>query len=55
MQYIWKFRLWPVGSLRTTDGRLVDVIDAGTLNTGSGPDFFNAKVEIDGEYWAGSV
>ena len=55
MQYIWKFRLWPVGSLRTTDGRLVDVVDAGTLNTGSGPDFFNAKVRIDGQYWAGSV
>ena len=55
MQYIWKFRLWPVGSLRTVDGRTVDVIDAGTLNTGSGPDFFNAKVRIDGEWWAGSV
>lgn len=55
MQYIWKFRLWPVGSLRTVDGRSVDVVDAGTLNTGSGPDFFNAVVKINGEMWAGNV
>lgn len=55
MQYIWKFRLWPVGSLRTVDGQRVDVIDAGNINTGSGPDFFNAKVNIDGRIWAGNI
>lgn len=55
MQYVWQHRLWPCGSLRTVDGRKVDVIDPGLINTDAGPDFFNAKVEIGGELWAGNV
>lgn len=55
MQYVWRFRLWPDPSMTSSDGRRVDVIDPGTLNTGSGPDFFNAKVRIDGQMWAGNI
>lgn len=39
----------------TTDGRRLHVIDPGRLNTDAGPDFFNAKIEIDGRVWAGNV
>lgn len=55
MQYIWQFRLWPAGSLRTADGHIVDVIDPGIANNGSGPDFFNAKIRIDRQWWAGNI
>ena len=55
MQYIWQHRLWRPASLTAVDGRKVKLIDPGTLNTGSGPDFFNAKVMIDGHLWAGNV
>jgi hypothetical protein len=55
MQYVWRFRLWPDLRMTTSDGRHVDIIDPGTLNTGSGPDFFNAKVRVDGQIWAGNV
>ncbi len=55
MQYVWRFRLWPDLSMMTADGRRVDIIDPGTLNTGSGPDFFNAKVRVNGQTWAGNV
>ena len=41
--------------MMTVDGRRVSVIDPGQPNSGSGPDFFNAKVRIDGELWAGNV
>jgi len=41
--------------MKAVDGRDVRVIDPGRLNTGSGPDFFNAKVMIDGRIWAGNV
>ena len=41
--------------MTTNDGRRVRVIDPGVLNTDAGPDFFNAKVEIDGEMWVGNV
>lgn len=55
MQYVWQHRLWVSGRMRTTDGRRVSVVDPGLLNTGSGPDFFNAKINIDGHMWAGDV
>jgi hypothetical protein len=55
MQYVWRFRLWPDLHMTSSDGRRVDIIDPGTLNTGSGPDFFNAKVRVDGQIWAGNV
>ena len=40
----------------TTDGKPVEVIDTGLYNrTDSGPDFFNAKVKVDGILWVGNV
>ena len=41
--------------MKTVDGRLVEVIDPGLHNHGSGPDFFNAKVRIGGQLWIGNV
>lgn len=55
LQYVWRYRLWPDRVLTAGDGRRVEVIDQGQLNRGSGPDFFNATVRIDGELWAGNV
>ncbi len=55
MQYVWQHRLWRSAEMHTNDGRKVRVIDPGLLNTDSGPDFFNAKVEIDGQMWVGNV
>lgn len=56
MQYVWQHRLWPaIHKLSTIDGRSVEVIDQGTLNTGPGPDFFNAKIKIASQIWAGDV
>lgn len=55
MQYIWHHRLWLQQNMTTVDGRRIQVIDQGRLNTDSGPDFFNAKILIDGRVWAGDV
>ena len=55
MQYIWQHKLWLSEDMVTNDGRKVRVIDPGMLNTDAGPDFFNAKVEIDGHTWVGNV
>jgi len=55
MQYIWQWRLYGDSDKHLTDGRPVRIIHPGLLNTGSGPDFFNAKIAIDGTVWAGNV
>ncbi len=41
--------------LQTTSGQPVEVIDPGLPNTNAGPDFFNAKLKIDGTLWVGNV
>ncbi len=54
LHYVWQNRLFDE-NLTTADGLSVEVIDVGRLNSDAGPDFFNAKVKIDGELWAGNV
>ena len=55
LHYTWKHKMWPLHPLTTTDGRDVEVIDPGLHNQHQGPDFFNAKVRINGTLWVGNV
>lgn len=55
MQYVWKHRLWRSEDMVTNTGKKVRVVDPGLLNADAGPDFFNAKIEIDGHMWVGNV
>lgn len=55
MHYVWQHRLWLQSDMSTIDGRRVQVIDPGLHNHDSGPDFFNAKISIDGRIWCGNV
>lgn len=55
LHYVWKHKLFPLTELSTTQGRRVEVIDPGLHNSNAGPDFFNAKVKIDGTLWVGNV
>lgn len=55
LQYIWQHRLWRSDDMTTNDGRRIRVLDPGLLNTDAGPDFFNAKVQIDGQTWVGNI
>lgn len=55
LHYVWKHKLFPLRELKTTDGRRLEVIDPGLHNHGSGPDFFNAKIKIDGQLWVGNI
>ena len=55
MQYVWKHRLWRSEDMVTNTGKKVRVVDPGLLNTDAGPNFFNAKIEIDGHMWVGNV
>ena len=55
LYYVWKHKIFPLKELRTTTGLPVEVIDTGLQNSNSGPDFFNAKLKIDGTLWVGNV
>ena len=48
LHYVWKHKLFPLQILQTTEGLRVEVIDSGLQNSDAGPDFFNAKLKIDG-------
>ena len=55
LHYCWKHKIFPLRELTTTDGHAVEVIDPGLHNRHAGPDFFNAKVRINGTLWVGNV
>lgn len=55
LQFLWKHGLFIKEGLTTTDGKPVEIINPGIWNSDSGPDFFNAKIIIDGITWAGNV
>ena len=55
MRYTWKHKLFPLATLKTTDGQEVEVVHPGMENRSDGPDFFNAKVKIAGTLWVGNV
>ncbi len=46
VQDIWRTQRFDHASLRTADGAPLAVVDPGTLNTDSGPDFANARLRI---------
>ena len=55
LYYVWKYKLFPLRKLQTTDGQTLEVIDPGILNRDAGPDFFNAKIKLDDTLWVGNV
>jgi hypothetical protein len=55
LHYIWKFRKFDQLNIETAEGLPVEIIETGTHNQDSGPDFLDAKLRIDGTLWVGNV
>lgn len=55
LHYLWRTKKLNPQDLVTSDGIQIHIVDHGIYNVDSGPDFFNAKVEIGGILWAGNV
>ena len=54
LQFVWRHKL--VSNGETTDGKEVEVLDAGLFNhRGDAPDYFNAKLKLNGVLWVGNV
>ncbi|MGL4851159.1 MAG: DUF2851 family protein [Phocaeicola sp.] len=55
LHYTWKHKLFPLTELITTTKQRLEVIDIGIHNHHAGPDFFNAKIKLDGILWVGNI
>lgn len=55
LHFIWKLQLFTSKKLQSVSLENIHVLSAGLQNFNSGPDFFNSKIEINGQLWAGNV
>ncbi len=55
LHYVWKFQKFEGFDLFTSKNERLHIKTAGGHNLNSGPDFFNAQVELDGQLWAGNI
>ncbi|SHJ09371.1 Protein of unknown function [Mesonia phycicola] len=56
LHYLWKFKKFSFLNVFTTQGEKLEILNSGWHNTeNSGPDFFNAKIKIGNQLWAGNV
>lgn len=55
LQYLWQFQYFNKSSIFTTDGEPLKIIDPGKYNTDQGPDFLNARINLSGTTWVGSI
>jgi len=55
LHFIWKYKKLNLKELHTTDGLPIFIENTGTHNQLAGPDFFNAKITIGSQLWAGNV
>ena len=55
LQFVWRHKMMKNNG-QTTDGKEVEVIDPGLHNRrGDAPDYFNAKLKLNGVLWVGNV
>ncbi len=55
LHYIWKHKKFDVTALKTSTNETVQIVSVGKHNFNSGPDFFNAQVKVENQFWAGNV
>ena len=55
LHYLWKYSLYDPEKLFDNEKNKIIVLNPGEYNRDSGPDFFNARISIEGTVWAGNV
>lgn len=55
LHYVWKYKKFAFAKAKTTQNLSILLLSAGIHNHLAGPDFFNARMHIDDQLWAGNV
>jgi hypothetical protein len=55
LHFLWQHKFYKQGVFYTSNDQLMEVLHPGLKNLDAGPDFFNAKIKLDGVLWAGNV
>lgn len=55
LHYVWRMQRFDCHHLCTTDGQKINIIRFGELNQHAGPDFTDARIQIEDTFWAGNV
>ncbi len=55
LHYLWQYKSYKPGLFITDQEHRMEVVHPGLPNSDAGPDFFNAKIKLDGVVWAGNV
>jgi hypothetical protein len=55
LHYVWQYKKFDFSNLTTTDGELLAILNYGGYLQQEGPDFFNAKIIIGTQKWAGNI
>jgi uncharacterized protein DUF2851 len=55
LHFIWKYKKLQLNEMITSNNETLVIVDVGIHNRVAGPDFFNAKIKIGGQLWAGNV
>ena len=55
LHFIWQYKKFNVLKLKTTQHEPLEIISGGMINFHSGPDFFNGRLRIAGQLWAGNI
>lgn len=55
LHFVWQFRLFDQTSLCTDNGERLKILHVGFKNGHAGPDFIQAKLQIDETVWVGNI
>ncbi len=55
LSVIWKYKIFKTYPLKTISGKTVEIIYPGEQNPNAGPDFLNARIQLDTIQWAGNI
>ncbi len=55
LQYIWNYKIFKNFNFLDLEGNPIEIIDFGTWNPNSGPDFLNAKIKTKNLVFAGNI